>query len=395
MVVRTGVVAGVEPGTTGTGGRVRSRALRRAVLALSLIVLTVGCSIDKYYVQSISGQFDLLRKSRSIAAVLSDEAVPPQVRERLALVREVRQFAVRELGLPDSQSYSRFADVGRDFVVWNVFAAPALSVDPTLWCFPVAGCVAYRGYFQRERAMEFAEARRAEGYDVYVGGVRAYSTLGWFNDPVLNTYLHYADVDLAALIFHELAHEHYYLSGDTVFNESFATVVEREGIRRWLAARGESDLYQRHVQMRARDAEVVEVILGYRNRLRMLYASELDTEAKLQRKEELVMQLRQEYDELRSRLSDEPDGLRMLPRELNNAYLAVVGSYNGMVPAFDTLLRRHDGDLTAFYDSVKALGQLPRDQRNTRLAELSNPIEGVVAGLPDTPASVQSEAGDG
>ncbi len=367
--------------------------VRRLAAALVLIALAIACSIDDYYVQSIGGQVELLRKTRPIADVIADDAVPGAVRERLALVREIREFAVRELGLPDSASYSRFVDVGREFVVWNVFAAPPLSIEPARWCFPVAGCVAYRGYFQRERAMAFAEARQAEGYDVFVGGVRAYSTLGWFDDPVLSTYLHYADARLASLIFHELAHELFYLAGDTVFNESFATAVEREGARRWLAARGQADWYERTRQLAASNEEILQLILAYRVRLQTLYAGEGDAAAKLVRKGEFLEELKRDYDELRARLSDGPGPLRTLPPDVNNAYLAAVGSYNAMVPAFEELLSRHDGNLPKFYDAVRALGRLPRARRNLRLAELSAPSTQATASSQDAPAAEETQDG--
>jgi len=373
--------------------RTQPGVVRRAAAAFVLIALALASSIDEYYVQSVGGQLELLRKTRSISDVIVDDAVPDAVRERLALVREIREFAVRELGLPDSASYSRFVDVGREFVVWNVFAAPRLSTEPARWCFPVAGCVAYRGYFQREQAMAFADARRAEGYDVFVGGVRAYSTLGWFDDPVLSTYLHYSDANLASLIFHELAHEMYYLGGDTVFNESFATTVAREGTRRWLAARGESDLYERARQLAARNEELLQLILAYRARLQTLYASEGDAAAKLDLKGELLKDLRQDYDELRARLSDEPGPLRLLPQHPNNAYLAAVGSYNAMVPAFEALLRLYDGNLAEFYDAVRALGGLPRTQRDLRVAELSTPAVEATASSQETPAEDHAQEG--
>ena len=367
--------------------------VRRLAAALTLIALAIACSIDDYYVQSIGGQVELLRKTRPIADVIADDAVPGAVRERLALVREIREFAVRELGLPDSASYSRFVDVGREFVVWNVFAAPPLSIEPARWCFPVAGCVAYRGYFQRERAMAFAEARQAEGYDVFVGGVRAYSTLGWFDDPVLSTYLHYADARLASLIFHELAHELFYLAGDTVFNESFATAVEREGARRWLAARGESDLYERARQQAAGNEEILQLILAYRGRLQTLYAGEEDAAAKLVRKGELLEELRRNHDELHARLSNGSAPLRLLPQDLNNAYLAAVGSYNAMVPAFEALLRQHDGNLAEFYDAVRTLGRFPRTRRDLRLAELSTPAAEETVSSQDAPTEDQAQDG--
>ena len=211
-----------------------------AATALGSALLLPGCAAPGYYLQAASGQFEVWRRSRPIAQVRSDAGTAPALRERLALAERIRAFASRSLALPDNGSYRKYADVRRPYVVWNVFAAREFSVRPEQWCFPVAGCVSYRGYFAHPDALAFAAALRSRGHEVHVAGVTAYSTLGWFDDPVLNTFIHYPESELARLIFHELAHQRVYTSDDTGFNEAYATAVELLGARQWLADKPEA-----------------------------------------------------------------------------------------------------------------------------------------------------------
>ncbi|MBI5783517.1 MAG: aminopeptidase, partial [Gammaproteobacteria bacterium] len=211
---------------------------RHSLTLLLLLAVVSGCASPGYYLHAVSGQIEILNKRRPVEEVLNDPATTPQTRQQLKLVRRLRDFASRELGLPDNDSYRSYTDLERPFVVWDVFAAPELSLEPKQWCFLVAGCVPYRGYFARDEAEQFAADLKQDGYDVYVGGVPAYSTLGWFNDPLLNTFIHRSEPELAGLLFHELAHQKIYVSGDTTFNESFATVVELEGVKRWSQQNG-------------------------------------------------------------------------------------------------------------------------------------------------------------
>src|SRR5690606_32875324 len=250
----------------------------RSLLAALLVLPAVGCSSLGYYGQAISGQFEVYRKSRPVAEVIADPATDPRLRAKLADVQRVREFASRELGLPDNDSYRVYADLGRRYVLWNVFATPELSLEPLTWCFPVSGCVAYRGYFSREAAEAYAEKLRAAGYDVHVGGGTAYSTLGWFSDPLLNTMIHRPLPEIAGLLFHELAHQRLYVRGDTAFSESFAMTVELEGVRRWLEANGEADEYARYARTLERRQQFTQLVLRYRDRLEALYAAEIGVE---------------------------------------------------------------------------------------------------------------------
>ena len=208
----------------------------RIWIPILVLAVVAGCQSLAYYTQAVGGHFDVLSRARPVSDWLADPATPPELRARLETARHIREFASKSLGLPDNGSYLSYASIDRPYVVWNVFAAPELSVEPKLECFPFAGCVSYRGFYSEDDARRHAERLREAGYDVYVGGVPAYSTLGWTDDPLLSTFIRYPDAQLARLVFHELAHQLVYVKNDTTFNESFAVTVEEEGVRRWLEA---------------------------------------------------------------------------------------------------------------------------------------------------------------
>jgi predicted aminopeptidase len=341
------------------------------LLAVALLPLLGGCASIGYYWQAVSGQFDVWRRERPVEEVIADPASAQALKDKLARVSEIRDFASRELGLPDNQSYRRYADLARPFVVWNVFAAPEFSLQPLAWCFPFAGCVNYRGYFSREAAEQFAAGLASQGHDVYVGGVPAYSTLGHFADPVLNTFIHYPEADIARLIFHELAHQAAYAGDDTVFNESFAVVVEQEGVRRWLAKTGDSrqrEVYERGRRIRA---QFVELIGKYRGRLDALYRTRLAPEPMRERKHLILAELEAEYRELRKGWGGYAGYDQWFAHKPGNAQLASVGIYSQLVPAFEALLEREGGDLPRFYGAVTALAALPKAERDARLRALS------------------------
>lgn len=348
------------------------RPARCLLLVLSLVLVS-GCSTIGYYYQSARGQLDLMSRARDIDAVLDDDAVAPEVRRKLEQVAEMRRFASRTLHLPDNDSYTRYADLEREYAIWNVFAAPELSVEPRQWCFPIAGCVVYRGYFSRDGADAYAATLREEGLDTAVLGVPAYSTLGWFDDPVVSTVLGYSRPELAGLIFHELAHQVAYAKGDSVFNESFATVVEIEGVERWLRARGRRGESAGYRLQRRRDGEVVEMILGHRERLDAVYHSGRDRAWKLARKSEIIASLKARYAHLTAGWEDYHGYRHWFVQDLNNAHFAVIAAYYDLVPAFRALLARHDGDLESFYDAVTALSERPENERDAFLRSLAPP----------------------
>jgi predicted aminopeptidase len=318
--------------------------------------------------QAASGEYHVLHERTPIATVIADPQTPPAVRAHLEQVRAAREFASHELGLPDNDSYRTYADIGRPFVVWNVVAAPEFSVMPRHWCFPVAGCVAYRGYFHEQSARDFALGLEAQGLDVAIDGVPAYSTLGKFADPVLSSMLRYGDDDLAATIFHELAHQRLYVRDDSEFNEAFATTVEDVGLERWLAHQGAADRMQAFRAAQRQEQALVSLLASTRARLKQLYATELPRDAMVVRKAEEFTRLGSDLRALERRAGGTvPLYEEWIAQGLNNARLASVATYFECVPGFMRLLHEQQDDLERFYAAARALAQQPRAQRHARL----------------------------
>jgi len=341
------------------------------LLLLSVIFLT-ACTDLGYYVQCASGHLDVMRRCRPIDEVLTDPQVSTERRRQLEQIREARVFASRELGLPDNGSYREFADLGRPFVVWNVVATPEFSLAPRQWCFPIAGCVNYRGYFDEAAARQVADLLKAEGLDVDVYGVQAYSTLRWFDDPVLNTFLDDRPHSGPALIFHELAHQQLYVPHDSRFNEAFAVTLEREGLRRWLQGRTSTAEWERYLLGEQRSAEFFALLQKCRGQLERLYAESLDATAKRIAKQTILAELTGAALELEKRWGG--DGItRWLERGVNNARLASLATYRDLLPAFEGLLTSKQGDLPAFYASVAELAALPEAERLTHLESFAPP----------------------
>jgi predicted aminopeptidase len=349
---------------------VRSIRIWLLIVVVVAFALAAGCSTLGYYAQSVSGHLTMLSSARPIEDILTDPATPPALRDRLARVTEIRAFASRELGLPDNASYRSYADIKRPFVVWNVFATRELSLELKQWCYPVIGCAGYRGYFERAAADAAAAALRAEGYEAAVVGVPAYSTLGWLPDPLLNTFIGGNEGQIAALVFHELAHQIVYVGGDTTFNESFATAVEREGVRRWLAQRGDAALAGSYAEFARRRQQFIDLLLDYRDRLDALYKSPIADEDKRTGKRALFAALQNDYARLKASWGGFAGYDRFFGQELTNAHLASIGAYNALVPAFDALLANSGGDLPRFYDEVRALARLPKSERDAALSGL-------------------------
>ncbi|WP_291431863.1 aminopeptidase [Deinococcus sp.] len=332
-----------------------------------------GCAPVQYLTQAAGGQLDLLRRARPVEAALEDPATPPEVRRKLRLASDVRAFAVAPeaaggLGLPDHGSFLKFVDVGRPFVVWNVFSAPEFSVTLDTSCFPVAGCVGYRGYFAEAGARAYAQERRAEGRDVSVGGVSAYSTLGYLKDPLLSTMLAYPDATLIRTVIHELAHPALYVAGDTVFNESYATAVEEEGLRRWLAAHGTPELRDQDRAAQARQSGFEALLLDARARLEALYAQpDLPDADRRTRKAELLADLNARYATLKASWGGYAGYDAYFARGVNNASLGAVAAYATMVPDFQTLLSSVGGHLPAFIEGARVCAGRPQAERSACL----------------------------
>jgi predicted aminopeptidase len=337
--------------------------------ALVVLILMPCVSAGCYYVQAARGQIEVLSKREPIEEVLQDPGTPEDLERKLLLVRDAREFSVAKLGLPDNDSYRTYSDLERDYVVWNVFAAPEFSVDARQWCYPIVGCVSYRGYFSRDAAQKEADRLRNDGFDVAIGGVPAYSTLGNFDDPVLSTMMRWDDIQLVSTLFHELAHQILYIKDDTAFNESFATAVEEFGIERWLDANGrDADMatYHQRKDLRRR---LVDLVAGTREDLREIYTAGYDEQTmrdkKAHRFEQLASQVRREL-QVAGR-----EGNHWLGTDLNNARLLPMSLYDGFVPAFRNLLAECGDDVDCFYSAAEQLSGLDPDERDARLAELA------------------------
>ena len=346
--------------------------LGTAVLAAAAICLGSGCSTVGYYAQAVNGHLDLLQSAKPVADWLADPATPPPLRERLQLAQRMRDFAVAELKLPDNGSYRRYADLNRSAAVWNAVAAPELGLSLKTWCFPLLGCVGYRGYYTRAPAELLATELRGQGFETMVYGVPAYSTLGYSNwvggDPLLNTFLNWTEGELARLIFHELAHQVAYAEDDTAFNESFATAVERIGGQRWLQQHGS-------VAARAEDARRLRYQQDFRaftwrwrSELDALYKSDAPDTVKRERKAVLMARLRSDYQAMKAGPWAGYAGYDAWFDRANNAAFAVQAAYNELVPEFERLFDRSGGDFNRFYAEVKTLAALPKAERRATLA---------------------------
>lgn len=368
--------------------QVRRRSFRRRVLIFCAIAAFVtGCNTVGYYQQAVTGQYEILSKREPIQQVLARTNTSPALREKLRFVLDIREFAQRELNLKTDGYYAKYADLGRRYVVWNVNAAPEFSLEPKKWWYPVVGKLKYRGYFSEQDARACGAQLAKEGYDVYVGGVDAYSTLGFFKDPVLNTFINNTPADLAETLFHELAHQRVFAKGDTDFNEAFATCVGEEGVRRWLAAKGDEKARADYdLELRRKD-QFVALVMNAREELKKIYGEESahaprTTEkpgseslvvAKRAEKARVFAKLRADYEKLKASWGGYTGYDNWFKRPLNNARLNTIATYQTLVPAFQQLLGNDGGDLPRFYADAKSMAALNKQQRQERMAALTSP----------------------
>lgn len=344
-----------------------------AVVAAAAVCLTSGCSSIGYYAQSVGGHLSLLRAARPVPEVLADASAEAALKERLALSQRIRDFAVTELKLPDNASYRRFADLRRGAAVWNVVAAPELSLQLKTWCYPIMGCAGYRGYFERSEADSYATALREQRYEVSVYGVPAYSTLGrlpgdWMADPLLNTFIHWPEGELARMIFHEISHQVAYAADDTEFNESFATAVERIGGMRWLERHASAAARAEYAGFDARRQDFRAFTMAWRDRLDAIYRSAAGDDDKRARKAEAMAQMRAEYEAMKRERWGGFSGYDAWFARANNAAFGVLAAYNALVPDFERLFERSGRDFERFYAEVKRLAALPKAQRRAELS---------------------------
>ena len=345
-----------------------------AVLAALASLCLTGCSTAGYYWQSVSGHLSMMNAARPVNDWLADAQTPEPLKARLAMSQRIRRFAVTELKLPDNPSYHRYADLHRSAVVWNVVAAPELSLKLNTWCFPVVGCVGYRGYFNEQDARTEAEQLKAQGLEVSVYGVPAYSTLGWMNwaggDPLLSTFINYPEGELARLVFHELSHQVVYAAGDTMFNESFATAVERLGSQRWLATQASSTARTQYAGFDQRRQEFKALALATRRELAAIYESKeplaQSKPAQIDMKNIAMQDFRNRYAQLKASWGGFA-GYDPWVARANNAAFGAQAAYDELVPGFEALFAREGGDWQRFYDAVQRLAQLPQEQRHQAL----------------------------
>jgi predicted aminopeptidase len=340
----------------------------RIAFLLSVSGLAGGCAQLGYYTQAVQGHFAVLAGAKPIDHWLADPDVRDDLKVRLKRVREIRTFAAKELALPDNGSYTRYADLKRQYVLWNVVATPEFSLKPEQWCFPVAGCVDYRGYYSREAAQSFAAGLSRQNLDVRVTGVPAYSTLGWFNDPVLSTFIEYPEAELARLIFHELAHQVAYAPGDSQFNESFATIVEEVGVMRWLEARGSAAMHAEYIAYQERKKEFLALLSTYAHQLEENFNRPVSDAEKRQRKAEIFADLQQRYAHMKQAKWGGYTGYdRWFGERMTNAHFALISTYHDLVPAFRAMLTKEKHLLT-FYQSVRKLAKMDNAARRQVLS---------------------------
>lgn len=341
-----------------------NRQTLKLLLALSIAALLVSCETVNYYSQAARGQLAILLGREDMLQLLEDPALPQNLRDKFTAVLAMREFAEESLHLPANDNYLTYVHVEREHVVWNVFAAPEFSISPMNWCYPIAGCVSYRGYFSEAAALRYADDLADSNLDVYTAGVDAYSTLGWFDDSLMSTVSDRADYQLAALIFHELAHQVVYVPDDTTFNESFATAVERAGLRRWLMATEQTELLAQAASDQARQEQFVALIADFRDKLDALYGESIDGDLKRQRKSLLQAELRTDYELLKQQWNNYRGYDNWFAGSLNNAQVSTVSSYNDLVPYFECVLASAEGDFQAFYAEVRRIAALEAEARN-------------------------------
>lgn len=323
---------------------------------IASVSLLSGCGSLDYYLQAIDGHLEISSREKPIKELLQENNQEAKLRAQLELALQAREFATKELKLPDNDSYKNYADLERSYVVWSVVATAEFSVQPQQWCFLVVGCLSYRGYFDEQEAIDKADELKAQGFDVSVNGTTAYSTLGYFNDPLLNTMLMRGEASMIGLMFHELAHQLVHVDDDTAFNEAFATAIEQEGLRRWYLAKNQQDKFDVYLKAKQKQREVYDLLAQVRTELATLYRQELPDNEKRIQKQKLFADLRKRYF-VWQKTSGYHGFDRWMEKDLNNSHLALVATYQDLVPHFQGLLASVNGDLEKFYKRVLQIGE--------------------------------------
>ncbi|MCK4865436.1 MAG: aminopeptidase [Gammaproteobacteria bacterium] len=319
----------------------------------------------------MAGHSELMEQRKPIKELLAEKETRPKLRQLLKTSQEIRDFASIELGLPENDSYRMYADLKRRYAVWNVIATKEFSIQPRKWCFLFVGCLSYRGYFSKEVATEYANELKSEGYDVYVAGANAYSTLGWFDDPLLNTMMYKSEASRAGIIFHELAHQVVYIDDDSAFNEAFATAVEQEGIRRWLVKNGDDARYNEYLLNKKRDTQLNQLLQDTRDRLKKLYQSVARDEIKRQTKKQIFILMKKKYIQLKKSWGGYKAFDKWMSQDFNNSHLLLIATYHDLVPMFKAMLRKENYNLKKFYVAVEKLGAKNKEERKSELKQIA------------------------
>jgi predicted aminopeptidase len=375
--------------------RKRRRVLKLLGFGFAVVVLATvlsGCQAVSYYKQAIRGQYQIFANRERVEKLIASTNTPAPLKEKFRLVLDLRRFAEKELKLPVDGHYDRYVDVKRRFVVWNVHGAREFSLQPKTWWYPIVGRLKYRGFFSEPQAKRYAKALQEQGLDVYVSGVEAYSTLGWFKDPLLNTFIHHDEIELADILFHELAHQRVFASGDTDFNEAFATAAAEEGVRRWF--KDKPAMLEEFRLQQGREEDFVRLVLAARNNLKRIYARTNENPAALRhQKLEAIDELRREYDRTKREQWGGYAGYDgWFGRPINNAQLNTIATYHHFVPAFRQLLRKQGGDLEKFYREVETLSKMPKKERHRRL--LLNVESTLTIQMPATQLAMDANSGN-
>jgi predicted aminopeptidase len=354
----------------------------RWIISIPLLLLLSGCADTGYYWHNANGHLAVMSQRTDIDELLADDQLDAELRKRLQLVQEIRRFSIERLDLPANDSYASYVELDRPYVVQNIFAAPEFSTRLYEWCYPVIGCASYRGYYDEARMLAYSDDLKSSGLEVYIGKVSAYSTLGWFDDPVLSSFVNWPDYRLAGLLFHELTHQQIYIDNDTTFNESLASAVQQVGTELWLKSRHQSDqLDQLASWSRYRD-EVIVLIGSTREQLAEIYAGDMDDASKRERKAQIFAGARDAHAEIAAKREIKGGFTRWFAGELNNAKIGSVAAYNSLTPAFINMIRAHKLDFAPFYEYAQAVGDLEPATRDSCLEAWSQNIGSAAASCP-------------
>ena len=344
--------------------------IKYAFLIFSLLTVS-ACSSFGYYMDLMAGHSELMEQQKPIKEILADKEIKPKLRELLETSQNIRNFATKSLHLPENDSYRLYADLKRHFAVWNVVAAKEFSTKPKKWCFIFVGCLNYRGYFSKDDAEAYANELKKEGYDVFLAGAKAYSTLGWFDDPLLNTMMYRSEAQRAGIIFHELAHQVVYIENDSAFNEAFATTVEQEGIRRWMLKSGKEKEYQEYLRNKKRDTEINDLLQATRKELKELYKTKENDKEKRENKKLVFLKMQNNYQQLKESWNGYAGYDPWMKQGLNNAHLLLISTYHELVPTFQAVLKKENNNLRSFYSAVEKLGEKNKEERKNQLKQIA------------------------